>query len=308
MCLPFVIGAPHAFVHEVLVDQLRRGPSAVNAFPTGFRLVAITGLIGIPALPQSATLAIGLLGALGLLVVVAYGLGYQEARRVDLYVLVATLASTTAIVEAPGFYSYYAYFPAPFLAALLAVTVTGTAAAVRRKLADWPIDQKLVRVASALVLVCGAGLLALAVVEDTSYTSSYLPDAVLGPGYIVEPAAAIDSVIPPGSCVISDHAILAIVANRFSSSVPGCPQVVDPYGMWLAQGGGLSPPASPPFPASFVSTWRSYFESAQYVVLWVRESDSIPWNSSLLNWFDTHYRLIQIGTGSYVYFHSSGAS
>jgi hypothetical protein len=51
------------------------------------------------------------------------------------------------------------------------------------------------------------------------------------------------------------QAILAIEASRFSSLVPGCSQGADPYGMWLVQGGGMSPPASLPFPASFAATW-----------------------------------------------------
>ena len=112
--------------------------------------------------------------------------------------------------------------------------------------------------------------------------------------------------IPPASCVIFDDSILAIESNRFSSSLPGCPKVVDPYGMWLADGGGLSPPASPPYPVSFVATWRSYFEAAQYVVLWAPESGYIPWAPSLVTWFDEHYVLVLGRPGTYVYLHDSG--
>ena len=60
LCLPFVVGAPHAFVHEVLVDQLGRVSSVVNDWSIGSALTAITGLAGIPALSASTGLAIGL--------------------------------------------------------------------------------------------------------------------------------------------------------------------------------------------------------------------------------------------------------
>jgi len=300
VCLPFFLGAPHAFLHEVLVDQLGRGSSVLNARPTSSRLVGITGLAGIPLLSPAPTLAIGLLAALGLLVVGAYGIDRRDVRRLDLYVLVAALASVAGLIEAPEFYPYYAYFSAPFLAALLAVAVTGVEAAIRRIVGDLGARRRLARVASALVLVCGAGLLALLVAEDTSYARSYLADVMRGAsGRVVEPAATIDSVVPARSCVVFDEAILAIEANRFTSSLPGCPQVVDPYGMWLAN--GLSPPGSPPYPAAFVATWQSYFEAAQYVVLWVPGSDYIPWDPSLVNWFDSHYVLVLGRPGTYVY-------
>jgi alpha-1,2-mannosyltransferase len=308
LCLPFVVGAPHAFVHEVLVDQLGRVSSVVNDWSIGSRLTAITGLAGILALSASTGLAIGLLGALGLLAVLAYGSERREVHRVDMYVLVAALGSTFGMVEAPEFYLHYAYFTAPFVAALLAVAVTGAGAAVRRMIANGRVHRRLMRAASTIGLVCGGALLALLVAENTSYASSYLQTAVrasLGGG-IVEPAAAIDSVIPPASCVIFDDSILAIESNRFSSSLPGCPKVVDPYGMWLADGGGLSPPASPPYPVSFVATWRSYFEAAQYVVLWAPESGYIPWAPSLVTWFDEHYVLVLGRPGTYVYLHDSG--
>ena len=110
LCLPFVVGAPHAFVHEVIVDQLRRASSVANAVPVGSRLVAITGLAGIPSLPASSTLAIALLLTLGLLLVVAFGIGHRSLRRIDVFILVATLGSIVGLVAAPEFYPHYAYF------------------------------------------------------------------------------------------------------------------------------------------------------------------------------------------------------
>jgi hypothetical protein len=302
LCVPFVIEAPHAFFHEVIADQLSRESSVVNAWPIGSRLVAITGLSGIPSLPSSPTLAVGLLLVLGLLVTVTYVVGRASVRRADVFVLVASLGSIVAMVEAPEFYRHYAYFPLPFLAALLAIALSGSGQVIRRALRHVWSNDHVPRVAGALAFACLGGALSFLVVADVSFASAYLPNVVRGvPGGIDEPAAAIDAAVPPGACVVFDEAILAIEADRFSSSISNCPKVVDPYGMWLADGGGLSPPASPPYPTAFVATWKSYFRAAQYVVLWVPDSDFIPFDPSLLSWFDRHYQLVVKKPGGYVY-------
>ena len=187
------------------------------------------------------------------------------------------------------------------------MALTGLRATVRRMLAGLRVPRRMVRLASALAVVCSVGLLALILVEDTSYASSFLPNVVRGDnGHIAEPGPAIDSVILPGSCVIFDEGILAIEANRFSSSSANCPQLVDAYGMWLAN--GMSPPASPPYPASFVATWKAYFETAQYLVLSVPGSDYIPWSPALVSWFDSHYSLVLSRPGAYVYVHYKGGN
>ena len=73
---------------------------------------------------------------------------------------------------------------------------------------------------AALIVV-----IALLVQQDSSYTSSYLSDSA-------DPAAAVEAQIPAeGACVTSDYAILAIIANRFNPAGPGCPAVVDPFGI-----------------------------------------------------------------------------
>ena len=306
LCLPFVVGAPDAFFHEVFIDQLFRESSVASPWSIGSRLAAITGFPGTAFSPPSPALAIGSLSALGALVLLAYGIGRRELRRVDVYVLLAALGSTLGLLAGRQFYRHYAYFSAPFLAALLGVSVSAAAETIRRILTTGRRHRHPPSWTPTLVVMCAIAVLVLLVVEETSYARSYLPYAVSGPGYIVDPGAAIDAVIPDGSCVIFDEAILTIESNRFSSSVPNCPKVVDPYGMWLSFGPSPSPTSSAPSSTSFVATWKSYLEAAQYLVLWVPESDYIPWDPSLLSWFDKHYRPVQTGTGSYVYYHFAG--
>ncbi len=301
LCVPFAVLAPRAFVHEVLVDQLGRTASVTNGAGAGARLAAIAGLGTVRALPASPGLAEGLLGGLGLLLAVAYAFGRAAWRRVDSYVVLAALVSMAGLLAAPEFYPHYAYFTAPLLAASLAVAVPGTLSGLGRLL-GLARDSRVARVAGALAL-CGAGvLLAALLAADVSYDETFLPATVrAASGAILDPGAAIARVIPPGACVVFDQPILAIEADRFSSARPGCPQLVDPYGMWLADAGGLSPPAPPPYPAAFVATWRSYLAAADYCVLSSPGSTYLPWDTSLTRWFDAHYTLVLAQRAAYVY-------
>ena len=302
VCLPFAIGAPRAFLHEVLVDQLGRSASALDGTSLGARAVAIAGLGASRALPASPALAEVLLAGLGLLLLAAYGLDRSAWHVVDTYVVLAALASIAGLLAAPEFYPHYAYFMAPLLAAGLAVAVSGTAAGLRRVLGRGRVGRRHMRLAGALALLCGTGLVAALVAADVSYDGTFLPATVRdSSGAILDPGPAIARVVPPDACVVFDQPMLAIEADRFSSSRPGCPQLVDPYGMWLADAGGLSPPAAPPYPRAFVSTWRSYLAAAQYCVLSSPRSTYLPWDAALTRWFDAHDTLVLARRAAYVY-------
>ena len=304
VCLPFAVLAPRAFVHEVLVDQLGRSASALNGTSLGARLAAIAGLGTARALPASPALTGALLAGLGALLLVSYGLDRSAWQKVDTYVVLATLVSVAGLLAAPAFYSHYAYFAAPMLAAVFAVAVSGTVAGLRSALGRRPGGPRRAHTVGTLALLCGAGLLAAVLAGDVSYDETFLPATVrYASGAILDPGATIARVIPPGACVVFDQPILTIEADRFSSSRPGCPQLVDPYGMWLADARGLSPPAPPPYAAAFVATWRSYLAAADYCVLSSPGSSYLPWDASLTRWFDAHYTLVLARRAACVYVH-----
>ena len=301
VCLPFALMAPGTFWHDVFADQLTRHATVVNDRSLASRIAEVTGIRGIPLLADNGVVvAIVVATFLGLLAM-GYGSRWRELNRSDGFVLAAATASVGGLLAAPEFYLHYAYFSAPFLTAL-----AGTSLALVRTRRGaferwWHGRPTWSRLATFLLL----GALALGLIFEVGANDrTYLATVVRASnGAVVDPAEAIDSVTPPGSCVVFDEAILAIEANRFTSDVPGCPDVVDPYGMWLADGDGRSPPTPPPYPASFVATWHSYLEAAQYLVLWIPDSDFIPFDGALLAWFDAHYRLVLSAPGSYVYSH-----
>jgi alpha-1,2-mannosyltransferase len=304
VCLPFVIAAPGAFYHQVVVDQLSR-PSSISLsyYGGGLRLVAITGLLGISQLPASPALAETLLAVIGLAVLITFVVAPQRIRRRDVYVVLAAIATVVGLVEAPSFYNHYPYFSAPFLALLVGISVPGIVGRIAwRARRSFPLTRRTIVALGAVAWILGIGAAIFAVSEDTMTASSYLSSfAKTAPSHNEHPEAAIDAAIPKGSCAVFDQEIVAVVSNRVFSSSANCPDVVDTFGTWLAYGGGKTPPAVPPYPAAFVDTWRSYFERAQFVVLSYPETDRIPFDSSLVRWFKDHFRLVVARPGTFIY-------
>ena len=100
-------------------------------------------------------------------------------------------------------------------------------------------------------------------------------------GAIVDPGPAIARVVAAGACVVFDDPVLALEADRFTSSRPGCPAQVDPYGMWLADGHGGGPPAAAPYSPALVAAWRAELSRADDVVLTSASSGYVPWTPAL---------------------------
>src|SRR6202034_4232150 len=77
------------------------------------------------------------------------------------------------------------------------------------------------------------------------------------------PAAAADKVIPPGACVLTDQVSMTIVADRFTSSVPGCPQMVDGFGTDMDLSNGHNGDTGAARTAAVRQVWDSAFRHAQ---------------------------------------------
>ncbi len=290
-CVPFLLAAPHAFLHEVIADQLTRNLAAGTA-PTTFtgRLLITSGVRALQAtgvLHDPTPIAVVVSAVFLAAVIAVFATHRRRLLLLEWYCLVAA-----AIVYAGMFVSEvlnlgYAYFPVSFLVLLvgpvLSRLLSGVGAFMRaQKLAlagHSRIVARLVAAAAALAV------LSFLVENEVSYGNTYLAEAS-------NPAPALDSVIPPGSCVVSDYYVDLLAANRFTPSGQGCPAVVDPFGMYLAEDHGLPPHPSPPYPVEFQIQWFDNLASAQYVELKGPFSDSIPWTSTSMSWFAQNYRLV----------------
>jgi hypothetical protein len=193
---------------------------------------------------------------------------------------VVTSALIIVAFLVPGeFYYHYPAFLAPFLAMAFALPAARILDA--RKARAGAQTQTPESAPPARWWRSAAGLAGLVLLV--------LPLAVPGaedsptPTY-ADALPAIERVIPPGACVLSDQASLLISANRFVSSAPGCPVIVDGTGTSYALGHGQSPFTSGRVPA-VAALWRQAFGAARYVLLTSYNSNRIAWTPRLRTYF-----------------------
>ncbi len=118
------------------------------------------------------------------------------------------------------------------------------------------------------------------------YISSYYSVYAWANGLYGPWIAQVATYVPPGSCVVYSRSPTESYANRFYTTDPNCPVVVDPYGMWMKFGYKVVPPTQ-----TFANQWKSYFKDAQYVVLSGPNDPNIPWTNGLRAYFDDHFQL-----------------
>lgn len=258
----------------------------------------ISGVSGLPSLNATTGMAVGLFVVFAALVAAVYLTSWRTMSRLEWFVLLSVVVVFLGMSSSPEFYDHYAYFPAAFLALLLAVCVRRALAWARQLAAG--SEHRRARALATVTSVVVVGVIAVALVlvvgQDTSYVTSYLSSSA-------DPAAAVDTKIPEGSCVVFDYAIFAINANRFNPAGAGCPAVVDPFGMWLTRDNGQPPPAAPPFPSAFSAAWQGWLGRADYVLLSIPLSDYVPWTPHLVTYFHEHFLLAGSHPRTFVYNH-----
>jgi hypothetical protein len=320
--LPFAIMAPGNLARGVLITQMARNADGTRNLLA--RLVDMAGLRLYPGkLPNEAVL--GVL-ALALLACWAWAyLGGRSRRRrgpgqdngagydsgagqdggpgwLDVYALAGAVATTAMFLVPSFYYSHYGAFSGAFLGLAVALPV-GTLAtrlssgerAERRMSAEADAGADVLGVGvpvpaagrplaigvTALLAVIVALCLAGATEVQLRWESTWSGVQVTGA----------DSLIAPGSCVLTNYASYTVAADRFFATDPGCPAMVDSFGTLFAMTGGASSSASPSQLRPVVDLWMSSLEHAQY--FWITEDTTtqVPWNAQLLGYFHAHFRL-----------------
>jgi hypothetical protein len=168
------------------------------------------------------------------------------------------------------------------MAALIGVLVAGVRRELRKRRRPFVQRAQVGPVFAAAVAV----VVAVLFVEQVRFAHHYLSEAS-------DPAAAIAATVPPGSCVFDDFPTDLILAGRYPAADLGCPQIVDPFGLFLADDDGRTPHLEPPmFNLAFVAKWHVWLQTTDYVILRIPYSDFVPFNQDLLNWFAAHYHLV----------------
>jgi alpha-1,2-mannosyltransferase len=275
--LPFLVTAPVAFWHQVVVDQA--GRSGASALSPLIRLEFLTGVwpgLGVPKghLYELLAAAVALVVAILVVAALATSVGTTDGAtgrpawgisQLEFFALGTTLVTGVALLIPADFFYHYAAFFGAFLALVLGLAAGRLAV---------PHPQSILAVA---VVVGGLGVVhALAIPVLLQRAPN------LGP--------QIAALIPSGSCVVSDDSEEPLTASRFVSSSPKCPLLVDALGTTIAISGSQDPASTQAQAAA--PTWLSYFRRAKYVILTPLSPTRIPWDSRLERYLELNFRAV----------------
>ena len=273
--------APHAFLHDVFATQVAHTGSASAGASSGVRLLTLVGFWGISFLHSETALALGFVIVLLLFVTLVYGLSAEANTRSDWFLLGSAVITTAVMFIPSSYFDHYAYFPAAFLALLIGSCAARAIRALRN------LDERFVGRLGELIAPAAVSLVAIVVLvpEQLNFARGYFSVTPTQPGTIVS------RLIPPGSCVVSDIVSVTILADRFDAAKGGCPDVIDPFGVWEAILPGHPQPYRGPYPESFVALWGQWLNRANDVVLvGARNGENIPWSAELTSWFRNNFR------------------
>jgi hypothetical protein len=288
--LPFFLAAPHSFLSQVFGAQFLAKPNVAQATKAIWRLSDLTGFQSSSLAPNPhETVVVWLVFCS--LVTAAYWRRFEH-EMVDRFLLVSFVITGCALLAAPASSGYYYYFSAPFLVGVVAVSAArlghyGRALNIQVRLS------RAVYVALRLLLGVASVVLVFAL---TLYSTTFFTNFAWGYGMYFPWLSAIASKVPKDSCVVSDYVVFQLQTNRFAGNNAGCPDVIDPYGVWQTWNNDYANP-----PPAFAAQWRSYFQRANYVVLNSPSTVMIPWDRSLESWFQSNYHMISDSHGVFIY-------
>jgi len=285
----FFLAAPHAFLHDVFVTQLERSPSPGQSAGVANRLATLSHDAFRPFAPT-----LGIAAVLGVVVTIALAallIGHRhELSALELFAAGSLVLTIAMLMITPESFTYYAYVPAVFFALVIGAALGPALTRLR----DRAVEHQLSSATSATLVGLGAAtlLVALFVAAQVSTTRSAL--ATLHPP---GPEAMVTSLVPAGSCAVSNDAYTLLLANRLSTARSGCPTVVDAEGVWLSLAPS-KPPGGSSTPPTVTAAWKRTFAAADFVVINHLGEAYVPWTPSLHLWFD--HRFTVVGTAQHL--------
>jgi len=290
--LPFALAAPRGLYDGVIVAQLARSGARI---PFWFRIQQMTGLIA--GHPPDVILALAAAAAV-VLVAGLFAGAWLVTRRpppaLDVFAVVSAALVVAAFLLPDDFYYHYPGFLAPFLAMSLALPAstllageTGPGAAVAALPGAAPLGRLRGGPWPGRLRWSVAGLAGLVLVV----LPFAVPKAEDAPTPVYR-VTAVQRVIPPGACVLTDQVSLLIAADRFTSGVPGCSLMVDGTGTDFVLGHGRDGFSAGSVPA-VAAVWRQAFGAAQYVLLTPYNTRRIAWTPALRSYFARNFVLVR---------------
>jgi hypothetical protein len=276
--LPFAGLAPRQFYDDIIVAQLQLVSPA--RAPVWERFATMLG-ISRPAPGQQTevlVIAVAVAVVVATLVITAWLVTHRPPPLLERFAVLTSAIVIVMFCLAGQFYYHFVAFLAPFLAASIALPVS-------RLLTAWPQDRR--RRARRVLARLTAGLAGLAIVvagATQAWTERATGSSVIGPVPRV-----IDRIIPPGACVLTDQVSMTIMAGKFYSGVPGCPQMVNGVGTDLALSHGRKPSDGAGYVPAVAAVWRHAFSHAQLVLLSHNNGGRIAWTPALWAYFAANF-------------------
>jgi hypothetical protein len=275
---PFVIIAPRQFLHEVIWSQYYRTFERVSHAHNSLwsripgRIAGMVGLTGYagggtgttPPTWLTATVALSVV----VFVAVAYLLRSRPFTRLDAAALAGVgLVGVTLVLSGDIYYHYYDLL-VPYLALLIGCAASCYTAAWPRAASAWQKRRRSNDATSRprrarIGLLTAAGLVVAVIALVTAGQLNWISQLRGG-----DASGAVDAAIPAGACVLDGGPAVLITSNRFESTKPGCPDIVDATGMELTYavaGRG-----------SLARTWLHAIKASDYLIMSQLESGRVP--------------------------------
>jgi hypothetical protein len=251
--LPFLALAPGSFYRSVITAQVGSRLNATSVYSL-YRIRLMAGLSDIAHPP-----------ALLVLLVTA---------------LVTGCLMGLIFLWPPQFHYHFVGFLVPFLAMAVGLTAARVVQAASTGPPRLAAMARSGPVAAAVVFLLAAGVVQFR--YETPLSASISPAQL----------AAARQVIPPGACVLADEVSYAVLADRFVTSVRGCPEIDDGTGVNYALSHGLNTGTGAAQVPSVAALWHSAFARAQFIWLSVHAYKRIPWTPYLQSYFHAHFRRV----------------
>jgi hypothetical protein len=252
-------------------------------------------MIGFPyALGWSKSLLLLAVLALVVFVVAAQGAAIlvtqQPPPTLDWFASVSAVLIVAMFLWPPQFHYHFAEFLAPFMALTIALPVSRLFGGARPDdglAVTWPRTGNAKTARQVGMAIAGVSAVALAVVAAFQFRLESGAPRVIGPI-----PAAIDRLIPSGACVLTDQVSVTLAANRFVSTDPNCPKLIDSLGTTLALSDGLKPQTGAANVAAVNAAWSQVFSKVNYVLLTATNTRRIAWSPQLEAYFASHFNQV----------------
>jgi alpha-1,2-mannosyltransferase len=286
--LPFAIAGPSGLYRSLITAQVGYRAHAVRVGV----LLRLRNMIGFPyALGWSKSLLLLVVLALVVFVVVTQAAAIVVTRQpqptLDWFATISAALIVVMFLWPPQFHYHFAEFLSPFMALTLALPVSrllGGAQPDGGFAVTWPRTSGPKAARQAGLAITAVAAVALAVVAAFQFRFESTIPRVIGPI-----PATIDRLVPPGACVLTDQVSVTLAANRFVSTDPNCPKMVDSLGTTLALSDGLKPQTGAANVPAVNAAWNQAFSHAQYVILTATNTRRIAWSPQLEAYFSSHF-------------------